>query len=123
MKKLWTSPEDSKPQKNFASHVNRAGMRDEHLDEFYDDKTLNLSASRRDFLKLFGFTIIINKNDILLTPSKNDTLSIIRQEISRLFQLPLCVKFLLNKAILCGFVYVPLRCVFIRDCILTVLVD
>lgn len=57
MKKLWTSPEDNTPQKNPVSHVNRAGMRDEHLDEFYDDKTLNTSSSRRDFLKLFGFSI------------------------------------------------------------------
>ena len=57
MKKLWTSPDDNKPQKNFTSHTNRAARRDEHLDEFYDDKTLNVSASRRDFLKLFGFSI------------------------------------------------------------------
>ena len=59
MKELWTSPEEKNNirRKNPVSHVNRQGMRDEYLDEILDEKTLQATASRRDFLKLFGFSI------------------------------------------------------------------
>ena len=58
MKKLWISLDENtqRPQKP-VSHVNRSKKPDTPLEDYFDDETLQSSTSRRDFLKLFGFSI------------------------------------------------------------------
>lgn len=58
MEKIWRSIEEKKEQKrNPASHANRSGNNEGMLENVLDDKTLNAQSSRRDFLKLFGFSV------------------------------------------------------------------
>lgn len=58
MEKLWNSIEEKNtPKRNAASHANRGKGNSESLENILDDKTLNTESSRRDFLKLFGFTV------------------------------------------------------------------
>jgi molybdopterin-containing oxidoreductase family iron-sulfur binding subunit len=58
MEKLWKSIEEkNNPQRNSVSHANRKKSNGDSLEEILDKKTLQTESSRRDFLKLFGFTI------------------------------------------------------------------
>ena len=58
MAKIWRSIEEKEEQKrNPVSHANRKLSNGESLDNVLDDKTLNTNSSRRDFLKLFGFSV------------------------------------------------------------------
>ncbi len=59
MKKLWTSLANYPPKNDpeAAKAVGTLVRRDPDWDEFLDDNTLEATTSRRDFLKLFGFSI------------------------------------------------------------------
>jgi hypothetical protein len=57
MDKYWTSLEDKKTEVKKVSHVNRRKGNGDSIDEILDDTTLNTTSSRRDFLKIFGFSI------------------------------------------------------------------
>ena len=58
MKKYWKSIEErNSPERSTVSHANRKKGNGDSLEEIFDDKTLNAPASRRDFLKIFGFSI------------------------------------------------------------------
>ena len=58
MEKIWRSIEEKEEQnRNSAAHINQPEKNGESLVELFDDKTLGAHSSRRDFLKLFGFSI------------------------------------------------------------------
>lgn len=58
MKKYWKSLEErTAPERSAVSHANRKSGNGDSLEEILDDKTLNAPSSRRDFLKIFGFSI------------------------------------------------------------------
>jgi len=58
MAKIWRSIEEKEEQKrNPVAHANRQTKSNESLNIFFDEKALNVSSSRRDFLKLFGFSV------------------------------------------------------------------
>jgi len=59
MKELWKSIDEKNQVKvSRVSHVNRnKNTLDSSVTEIFEDKVMQLSGSRRDFLKLFGFSI------------------------------------------------------------------
>ncbi len=59
MAKYWKSLKEDIPLvvQNNASHVNRAKNKTNGIENIFDENTANQSTSRRDFLKLFGFSI------------------------------------------------------------------
>jgi ferredoxin len=57
MDKYWTSLEEKKSGIKKVSHINRNKENGDSVHEILDDSTLNAPSSRRDFLKLFGFSI------------------------------------------------------------------
>ncbi len=58
MKKIWTSlDENTLNSVNPVLHANRTKTTDNTLEDYFDDTTFQSSTSRRDFLKIFGFSI------------------------------------------------------------------
>lgn len=58
MEKYWKSIEEKYTQKdNLVSHNKRNQVNNESIDALFDEKTFNAQSSRRDFLKVFGFSI------------------------------------------------------------------
>jgi len=58
MKKLWKSlDEHAQEHTNLVTHINRSNTSDNIKENLFDDETYQLTATRRDFLKLFGFSV------------------------------------------------------------------
>lgn len=58
MEKYWKSIEEKNTQKKkFVSHNKRNPEDADSIENIFDDKTFNAQSSRRDFLKVFGFSI------------------------------------------------------------------
>ncbi len=58
MEKYWKSIEDKNtPKKKFAPHNKRKDAEVDSIENIFDDKTFNAQSTRRDFLKVFGFSI------------------------------------------------------------------
>ena len=58
MEKYWKSIEEKKNnKKHFVSHNKRNEIQSESIENIFDEKTFHAPSSRRDFLKLFGFSI------------------------------------------------------------------